>query len=444
MKRIVSVSVVTLSFLCASIGLATHVNCPAGGEPNLDEIVNQMMALAPEGIAFYDGITINSCEDLATYEVECTSNSWWRERSGYLGVTAKYAGHAHRLFWDAGDPLNYGLIMEAVSGNQDVQAVEHYVSADGSCFFFKLEDQTSGDNWFSRDTLNSDSARHMVTYRLGNDVFVCGFEDLAFPGSDGDYQDLVFMINHAAPTCIPAINAIAGQAVAARGVFDPVNLWEAVLDGEYDKENIDWSWTNIGGGNIEVTGITNGMAAIGYPQDWHGEEDIVFTATVNGHAFNSDPVTFQVAEAGAPVVKNIPAQTARVGQDFQKIHLDQHIELPPNYSSLDVTWTAQNLSGQHVFVNIDENRIATVSYFPRTWTGTEKVRFTGAINPSGSTTVTFTVVSGIYPSTRGVGGKAVGVDKVDLIAWPAAKVLFGAIVLMAFVWAWKKSKRNPS
>jgi hypothetical protein len=88
--------------------------------------------------------------------------------------------------------------------------------------------------------------------------------------------------------------------------------------------------------------------------------------------------------------------------------------------------------------------VATVSYLPGTWTGTEKIRFTGAINPSGSTTVTFTVVSGVYGSTRSVGGKAVGVDKVDLIAWPAAKVLFGAIVLMAFVWAWKKSKRNPS
>jgi hypothetical protein len=444
MKKTILVSVVALSFLCAPIGLATDVNCPAGGEPNLDQIVNEMMALAPEGIAFYDGITINSCEDLATYEVECTSNSWWRERSGYLGVTAKYAGHAHRLFWDAGDSLNDGLIMETEGGNQQVQAADYFVSADGHRYYFKLEDKTSGANWFSLDTLNSDSARHMVAYRLGNDVFVCGFEDLAFPGWDGDYQDLVFMINHAAPTCIPAINAIAGQAVAARGVFDPVDLWDAVLDGEYDKEDIAWSWRNIGGGNIAVTGITNGMAAIGYPQDWHGEEDIVFTATVNGHAFDSDPVTFQVAEAGAPVVKNMPDQAIRVGQTFEKIHLDQYIELPPNYSSSDVTWTTQNLSGQHMYVNINEDRVATVSYLPGTWTGTEKIRFTGAINPSGSTTVTFTVVSGVYGSTRSVGGKAVGVDKVDLIAWPAAKVLFGAIVLMAFVWAWKKSKRNPS
>ncbi len=426
MRRLITMLPFVFFLLSVQTANATDLNCPAGGEPDLDEIINEMMDIAPEEITFYEGVSISSCSDLGSYEIVCTNNGSWRERNGYLSVTAKYAGHAQELFWEH-DITTDGHIFSAAGGNQEVELVNLFLTAEELLFYFKLEDVTSGDFWFSLDSLNDDGYRHMVTYRLGNDVFVCGFEDLALPGGDGDYQDLVFMITHSAPDCIPAIESIPDQSVPARGSFDPINLDEYVLDGEYDKASIIWTWTGPPGGNISVSfgqdPDDHWIATITYPNDWTGQETISFTATVNSQSFESEPVSFQVAEPDAPVVHDIPDQVVKSRWPFQQVHLDQYVDPPPNYQDSDVDWTWENLTGSHISVTI-ENRVATITYDPANWTGSEQIRYTGTINPSGSSVATYTVVSG----GLAVGGVASVANKAELLApW----ITLAALVLLS-------------
>jgi len=434
---VVSGVFVFLSFF-VSTAHGTDLNCPDGGEPDFDEIVNEMMTLAPEGTEFYEGILISKCDDLEAYEIICSDNGWWRERGGYLTMLAKYAGHSHNLYWENDEePITSVFIVNAPGGNQDPEEISLFLTADELPFYFKDEDVSSEEIWYSRDALNDDGLRHMVTYRLGNDVYVFGFEDLR-GGGDGDYQDLVLMVEHTAPTCIPAMNAIPDQAIAARGTFDPVDLaWAVLASEEYDKANIAWTWTNLGGGHVAVNNISSGLAYVNYqPQDWHGAEELVFTATVNGFSFEGDPVTFQVMEPGAPVVNDIPDRVIRVNGSFEQINHDDYVELPPNYSPEDVEWTTQGGDGK-ISVEINTNRVATITY-PSSWRGTKEITFIATINPSGSTTTSFTVVS--YLTGLGVGGTARTVSRFDLLVpWIGIAVLsLLALAVPVIVWHRKR------
>lgn len=118
---------------------------------------------------------------------------------------------------------------------------------------------------------------------------------------------------------------------------------------------------------------------------------------VIGNALN---YFFPGEENDPPVVSDIPDQTKVQGNSFATIQLDNFVS-DENHADSEITWT---FSGNvELIVNIDENRIATITMPQDDWTGTETIAFT-ATDPQGdfdSDTVLFTsdpgtMISGEY------------------------------------------------
>jgi hypothetical protein len=77
-----------------------------------------------------------------------------------------------------------------------------------SDFRFAIEQATptNPDLWSSNPIDNRDASDHMVTWQLtgpnipaGDVWYVVGFENAAFPGSDGDFNDYAFVFQNATP-----------------------------------------------------------------------------------------------------------------------------------------------------------------------------------------------------------------------------------------------------
>lgn len=70
-----------------------------------------------------------------------------------------------------------------------------------------------GGTFFTEQALNYDGAVHIREFRVGSNLFL-GFEDLSFPLTDGDYNDLVVRVN-----AVPEADSRLLVAFGAAGMF---------------------------------------------------------------------------------------------------------------------------------------------------------------------------------------------------------------------------------
>jgi len=90
----------------------------------------------------------------------------------------------------------------------------------------------------------------------------------------------------------------------------------------------------------------------------------------------------------SPIVDNIPNQIVAVGADFGAIHLDDYVT-DSDHTDAQMIWS--HSGNTELAVNIDSNRIATITTPTTNWSGTETITWT-ATDPgllSGSNAVTF-------------------------------------------------------
>lgn len=344
----------------SAISLAcTPVSDPwgPGGELNLYQVVNATL-----------GTSFTSSSQLCPYEILC--DGWWHEWDGFIKIYATYAGYNQSLYWE--NSSSSGFILSASADGIFYPNVHFYTT--GGDFYFK--DVTTGGTWYSLDSMNPDSKTHMVTYYLGNDTYVCGFEDLSGLG-DKDYQDLVFVITYgAAPSCVPAVSDIPDQTIWVGESFTPIHLDDYVTDGDHPDSAITWTCT--GQVNLICNINSNRVATITYPTGWNGSETITFKATdPDGHS-DSDDANFTVKPNECPIVSDIPNQTIVTGNSFTTIHLDNYVQDPDNADS-EITWSYSG--NTNLIVNINSNRLATIQYLSG-WMGSETITFT-ATDPHG-------------------------------------------------------------
>ncbi|KPA16219.1 hypothetical protein MHK_003574, partial [Candidatus Magnetomorum sp. HK-1] len=91
-----------------------------------------------------------------------------------------------------------------------------------------------------------------------------------------------------------------------------------------------------------------------------------------------------------PTISDITNQTVAEGKAFTAIALDQFVS-DGNHSYTEITWTASGQS--NLSVNIDSNRVATITAIDSDWNGSESIIFV-ATDPAGYTAsdiVTFTI-----------------------------------------------------
>lgn len=121
----------------------------------------------------------------------------------------------------------------------------------------------------------------------------------------------------------------------------------------------------------------------------------VLTFTVEDPDLNKDSesVVFSFDDPSYPPPELIPIdnQTIEKGESFQQITLDDYTTYEPKD---DVMWVCVTPSNGHLTVDIDENRVATIT-IPGDYTGTETITFKARTEDSwyNETSATFTIRS---------------------------------------------------
>jgi hypothetical protein len=170
----------------------------------------------------------------------------------------------------------------------------------------------------------------------------------------------------------PVVSDIPDQTIDEGSIFATINLDDYVSD--VDNTDAEMTWTYSGNVELSVDVDVNRVATIIIPGvDWNGSETITFRATDPGTLYDEDPAIFTVnAVNDAPVVSDIPDQTVPEGGTFTTITLDDYVSDVDN-TDPEMTWT---YSGNvELTVDIDINRIATITIPGIDWNGSETIHF---------------------------------------------------------------------
>jgi hypothetical protein len=177
---------------------------------------------------------------------EGADSTWTATGQAIATIVIELAGFADQNtfgIYDAADATRRATIFAgsdaagATATVQIMQSGSHYGvfdngvwAADFSSSAFGFFLSTPQNNVFTSNTaFNSDGSDHMYAYRGNGGTFVGGtlagstfessmyllaFEDLAFPGSDGDYQDFVAAAQFVVPVPIPASGLLLAVVLA--------------------------------------------------------------------------------------------------------------------------------------------------------------------------------------------------------------------------------------
>ena len=170
----------------------------------------------------------------------------------------------------------------------------------------------------------------------------------------------------------PVVSAIPDQTLEEGTPFEPIQLDLYVEDIDDEKSAI--TWTVSSQVELTVTIDANRVATITPPNEqWNGSETIQFKATDAGGLSDSTTTTFTWTPVNdPPIILTIPAQTIDEGGSFAAITLDDYVDDVDNHAD-EMTWS---ISGQvELIVQIDNNRVATISTPSSHWNGSESIQF---------------------------------------------------------------------
>lgn len=171
----------------------------------------------------------------------------------------------------------------------------------------------------------------------------------------------------------PSVMEIPDQAIAEGETFVPITLDGFVEDAGDSDENI--IWTASGSDELEVSINPDRIATISIPfEDWYGSESVTFVAADPGGLMDSTTALFTVWNVNeTPEISEIPDQTVLHHRDFSAIELDVWVEDADDPDEL-LQWTYSGNS--EVDVDIDGQRVATISPPSPDWVGSDTVIFT--------------------------------------------------------------------
>lgn len=177
----VFLAIVSFSQVAVAMPMLTSIS--AGNEVPLTSILNTL--------ATADGITLSRVDDTNDAFWTLAGNSTVHARArfaGYDNVFGIIPGMAGGI--TGFQPLLSSLSGDGIVGNNGVETLFPLLTGN-----FRLAIRIpTGQIWSSFALDNSDLMDHMVTWVNVNDPlhYFVAFEDLSFPGGDGDYNDVVF------------------------------------------------------------------------------------------------------------------------------------------------------------------------------------------------------------------------------------------------------------
>jgi hypothetical protein len=118
----------------------------------------------------------------------------------------------------------------------------------------------------------------------------------------------------------PVVSGIPDQTINEGEDFDTIYLDDYVIDVDHEDSTIDW--THTGDYELNVK-IKKRVATITTPTtDWSGVDTVIFTATDDSSATDSDTAIFTVDEINDPPVVTIANLSIEEDSSFETIELD--------------------------------------------------------------------------------------------------------------------------
>jgi hypothetical protein len=209
-----------------AVGTASAEFTPGGtsGETNFLDILNHLYGSGFTGTTFaglsytngtitatrVDDTGVGSPLNLSTGHAGTANDQIWQDGVVSASAEARFAGDRQRFGYDPGANGGYVDLFHVNGQGFDVTGgINNF--AFGGQFAFARDGNGDGPH-YSRNSLNRDSADHMLTYEvtgLGSKTWLLFWEDSDFPqggqrgGSDGDYNDLVVEVQViSAPTAM--------------------------------------------------------------------------------------------------------------------------------------------------------------------------------------------------------------------------------------------------
>lgn len=222
-----------------------------------------------------------------------------------------------------------------------------------------------------------------------------GSEWITFTASDPDSasssDSVLFTVQ---PTNdAPVVSDIPDQVTAEGTAFAAVELDLYVDDIDNTNEEIQWTVSGNIHLEVQIDSLTHQASVSAIDSNWFGSETLVFTATDPGGLSDSDSSVFTVTPVNdAPIVLSIPDQTIQEDSVFATISLDDYVTDIDDADSA-IVWVVKG--NKDLQIQIDNNRIVTISVPYEEWNGSETVWFsaTDTSGLSDSTSATFTVLA---------------------------------------------------
>ncbi|MFC2083650.1 LamG-like jellyroll fold domain-containing protein [Bacteroidota bacterium] len=225
-----------------------------------------------------------------------------------------------------------------------------------------------------RNNIILTSSEELIGYWPLNEGSGTITNDLSGNGNHGTIHGAIWSSDITSNTN-PILFEIPDQSILEGDSFNEIKLDRYVTDYDHSEDELAWTYS----GNTELTVTINGsrVATIGIPDsNWNGSETITLTATDPGGLSDSDSATFTVnAINDPPVVSDIPDQEIAEGEIFSEIILDNYV-LDIDDEKENIIWT---YSGNvELEVEIDEERVASISQPNEDWYGSEEIVFTAS------------------------------------------------------------------
>jgi hypothetical protein len=121
--------------------------------------------------------------------------------------------------------VSFGATQTTVEVTHDgVTSTKTHNVGLGDGFGFYLDVGVTGQTFYSEQSRNVDGADHMVAFDLSSFAghekeFVLGWEDLAFPNTDKDYNDMILTVSNVHTVPEPATYALLGIGLACMAGF---------------------------------------------------------------------------------------------------------------------------------------------------------------------------------------------------------------------------------
>lgn len=146
-----------------------------------------------------------------------------------------------------------------------------------------------------------------------------------------------------------------------------------VNDPDHTDIQIEWDVSATTNLNINIENRIITITRIN--TNWFGTETVTFTATDPDTFFDVQSVDIKSVDkdqSWPPQVSNIPNQTIRQGMSFTSIILDNYVSDQDNVAS-EISWSFTG--NTDLLVEIDANRVASISSPSTNWVGSETITF---------------------------------------------------------------------